>query len=134
MFRLSNVLLGEVPTRIEEPVPFEEAFDALLAHVVKHFSNEEAILENHAYEHRQEHAEIHKSLITQALELRRHVNQEGGVSVGELIDFLITEVISRHMLNEDRKFAYLFFREISPGAQTEQNVVNPDVLHALSNQ
>ena len=134
LFRLSNVLLGKVATRIEEPVPFEEAFDALLAHVVKHFANEEAILENHAYEHLQEHAEIHKTLVARALELRSYANQEAGVSVGELVDFLITEVISRHMLNEDKKFAYLFSRETSPGAQTEQHVADPDTLDALSNQ
>ena len=46
----------------------------------------------------------------------------------------VTEVISRHMLNEDKKFAYLFSREMSLGAQTEQHVANPDALHALSNQ
>ena len=78
---------------------------------MKHFSNEEAFLEKYAYEHLQRHAEIHKTLVTRALELRRHVNQEAGVSVGQLVDFLITEVISRHMLNEDKKFAYLFSRE-----------------------
>jgi hypothetical protein len=59
LFRLSNVLLGKVATRAEEPGQFAAAFDALLAPVVEHFAHEEAILQKHAYEHLQEHAKIH---------------------------------------------------------------------------
>lgn len=111
LFRLSNVLLGKVATRTEEPVQFEEAFDALLAHVVKHFTHEEEILQEYAYEHLQEHAGIHQTLVAQALKLRHPVNQGTDVSVGELVDFLVTEVVARHMLHEDRKFAALFSDE-----------------------
>ena len=108
LFRLSNVLLGKVVSRTEEPVQFEAAFDALMAHVVEHFSHEEAILQEYAYEHLQEHAQIHQALLAQALKLRHPPNQEATISVGELVDFLATEVVARHMLNEDQKFAQLF--------------------------
>ncbi len=111
LFRLGNVLLGRVATRIDEPIRFEEAFDALLAHVVKHFAHEEQILLEYEYEHLEEHAQIHRMLVAQALKLRHPVNQEIHVSVGELVDFLATEVVDRHMLNEDRKFATLLFDE-----------------------
>ena len=111
LFRLSNILLGKVATRTEEPVQFEEAFDALLAHVVKHFAHEEEILQEYAYERLQEHAQIHQTLVAQALKLRHPINQETGVSVGELVGFLVSEVVARHMLNEDRKFAQLFSEE-----------------------
>ena len=111
LFRLSNVLLGKMATRTEKPVPFEEAFDALLAHVVKHFAHEEEILQDYAYERLQEHAKIHQSLVAQALKLRHPVDREPGVSVGELVDFLVNEVVARHMLNEDRKFSQLFSDE-----------------------
>lgn len=108
LFRLSNVLLGKMATRAGEPGQFDAAFDALLSHVVEHFAHEEAILLEHAYEHLQEHAKIHQALVAQALQLRHPANQEAGVSVGELVDFLVTEVVARHMLTEDRKFSALF--------------------------
>ena len=111
LFRLSNVLLGKVATRSEEPAQYEEAFDALLAHVVKHFAHEEEILQEHAYESLREHAQIHQALVAQALKLRHPIDRESGVSVGELVDFLVTEVVARHMLNEDRKFSQLFSDE-----------------------
>ncbi len=111
LFRLSNILLGKMVKRIEEPIQFEEAFDALLAHVVEHFAHEEEILQDHGYEHLQEHAQIHQSLVAQALKLRQSTRQEAGVSVGELVDFLVTKVVAQHMLNEDRKFVKLFCDE-----------------------
>lgn len=108
LFRLGNVLLGHVATRTETPGQFEAAFDALLAHVVEHFAHEEAILQAHAYEYLQEHTKIHQTLVAQALKLRHSANHGAGASVGELVDFLVTEVVARHMLTEDRKFAKLF--------------------------
>ncbi len=114
LFRLGNVLLDKLAARTRQPMPpvlhveFEVAFDALLAHVVQHFAHEEAILQAHAYEHCQEHAQMHQALVTQALKLRHRADQQAGVSIGELVDFLVTEVVTRHMLTEDRKFATLF--------------------------
>ena len=111
LFRLSNVLLGKLAVRTEEPLRFEEAFDALLAHVVQHFAHEEEILQGYAYGRLHEHTQIHQALVAQALKLRHPVDKENDVSVGELVDFLVTEVVARHMLNEDRKFASLFSGE-----------------------
>lgn len=108
LFRLSNVLLAKVATRVGAEGQFDAAFDALLAHVVEHFAHEEAILQAHGYEHLQEHAKIHQQLVAQALALRHSANHGAGVSVGDLVDFLVTEVIARHMLVDDRKFANLF--------------------------
>ena len=114
LFRLSNVLLDKLAARIGQSVPsgppgeVEAAFDALLAHVVQHFAHEEAILQAHAYEHVQEHALMHQTLVDQALKLRHPVNQQAESSVGALVDFLVTDVVTRHMLTEDRRFAKLF--------------------------
>ncbi len=119
LFRLSNVLLATVVTRAEEPGQFEAAFDALLAHVVEHFAHEEAILQAHAYEHLQEHAKIHQELVAQALTLRHSANQRANVSVGDMVDFLVTDVVARHMLTEDRKFAKMFSDE-----QVDSSVVS----------
>ena len=75
---------------------------------MQHFAHEEAILQAHAYEHVQEHALMHQTLVDQALKLRHPVNQQAESSVGALVDFLVTDVVTRHMLTEDRRFAKLF--------------------------
>lgn len=117
LFRLGNALLDTVATRTEEPEKFDAAFDSLLAHIVEHFAHEEAILQAHAYEHLQAHAQTHQALVAKALKLRHPANRQAGVSVGELVDFLVIDVVVRHMLDEDRKFAKLFV--------VENNGVNP---------
>lgn len=111
LFNLSNVLLGKVSTRAEEPAQFYVAFDALLTHVEAHFAHEELILHAQGYENLAEHTQIHRALLSQASSLRHRVGTQADVSVGDLVDFLVTEVVLRHMLIEDRKFQKLFIRE-----------------------
>lgn len=111
LFRLGNALLDAAATRTEEPARFDAAFDKLLAHIVEHFAHEEAILQAHAYEHLQAHAQLHKDLVAKALKLRHPTRPPLTVSVGELVDFLVTDVVARHMLTDDRKFAKLFTSE-----------------------
>jgi len=82
-----------------------------VSHVVLHFIHKEEILQEFSYERLPEHAQIHQTLVAQALKLPHPANQETDASVGELVDFLVTEVVTRHILNEDRKSAPLFFDE-----------------------
>ena len=103
LFRLTNILLGKSVTRSEEPGQFIAAFDALLKHVVEHFAHEEAILAAHGYELLAQHAQLHQTLVEQALELRRQ-SDEGHISVGVLVDFMGHDVVAHHILQDDRKF------------------------------
>ncbi len=101
LYRLANALLDAAPTE------FETAFDKLLAHVEQHFTDEERVLHDHAYEALAEHCDSHRELIRNALALRRR-GDEKTASMGELVDFLARDVVARHMLQEDRKFFGLF--------------------------
>lgn len=101
LFRLANALLDAAPTN------FSNAFDVLLTHVEQHFSDEEKVLRDHAYEALADHTARHHALIRNALELRRRVDEKT-VSMGELVDFLARDVVAKHMLQEDRKFFSLF--------------------------
>jgi diguanylate cyclase (GGDEF)-like protein/hemerythrin-like metal-binding protein len=107
LFELANILIEFTFTRNENPPGFERAMDEVLAHVVKHFADEEALLALHHYAGLEEHKAAHQALIEQALKLRQTV-AEDGVTIGELVNFLASEVVAQHLLKEDRKFYTLF--------------------------
>ncbi len=103
LFRLANALLDA------SPAEFSTAFDTLLTHVEQHFSDEEQVLRDHAYEALADHAASHRKLIREALDLRCRVDEKD-VSIGDLVNFLARDVVARHMLQEDRKFFGLFVK------------------------
>lgn len=107
LFDLANILIEKSFLRNERPREFESAFEKLLAHVVQHFKDEEAILASHHYVDLGEHARAHQALVARALQLQSDVASGGG-TMGELVSFLADEVVAQHMLKEDRKFFHLF--------------------------
>jgi diguanylate cyclase (GGDEF)-like protein/hemerythrin-like metal-binding protein len=107
LFDLANMLINAAFQRESNSQEFDEALKKLLAHVVQHFADEEAILAQHHYAGLEVQAQAHKRLIERALQLR-DAAAEGGVTVGELVDFLANEVVARHMLKTDREFYPLF--------------------------
>jgi diguanylate cyclase (GGDEF)-like protein/hemerythrin-like metal-binding protein len=113
LFELANALIDATFKRGSHPHEFDEALNKLIAHVAHHFADEEAILAQHRYAGLEVHAQAHKRLIERALQLR-DAAAAGGVTVGELVDFLADEVVARHMLKTDRDFYPLF----NPSAAT----------------
>lgn len=107
LFELANTLINAAFKRDSNPRQFEDALNQLLAHVVRHFADEEAILARHHYADLEIQARAHKLLIEHALRLR-DAAAAGGVTIGELVDFLADEVVARHMLKVDREFYPLF--------------------------
>jgi len=107
LFRLANALLDHAMANGKDASAFNKAFDDMLSHVVKHFSDEEEILRTHGYERLEEHASIHKRLVDRALSLQRQAN-DSGVSMDALIQFLVSDVVVGHLLREDRDFFGLF--------------------------
>ena len=83
----------------------------LLTHVREHFSHEEEFLEAVAYPEVRDHAGIHKGLLLRATELADQFERGQG-SAGDLLGFLIHDVVARHILIEDRKF-YPWFKKPS---------------------
>lgn len=113
LFELANALIDAAFKRNSNPQGFDEALNKLLAHVAHHFADEEAILAKHHYADLEVHAQAHKRLVERALQLR-DAAAAGGVTIGELVDFLADEVVARHMLKTDREFYPLF----NPSAAT----------------
>ncbi len=79
------------------------ALDRLLAHVVQHFANEEAILHAKGYPHAEAHARAHARLVERAVALRSDV-ANGQTQFGVLAEFLAREVVVKHMVQTDRDF------------------------------
>jgi diguanylate cyclase (GGDEF)-like protein/hemerythrin-like metal-binding protein len=107
LFELANALIDAAFKRNANPQGFDQALDQLLAHVVHHFEDEESILAKRRYAGLEAHAQAHKRLVERALQLR-DAAAAGGVTIGELVDFLADEVVARHMLKTDREFYPLF--------------------------
>ena len=77
--------------------------DALVDHVVRHFEDEEALIAEAGFPGAREHATIHRTLLDKAADVTNRY-QAGTVSVGELFQFLVYELVARHMLGADREF------------------------------
>jgi hemerythrin-like metal-binding protein len=107
LFELANRLIEAQFSRTEDPQRFDVALEALLAHVVQHFAEEEAILARYHYSELAEHAHAHKVLLEHVVQLRNR-GARGEVDIGELVNFLAADVIAQHLLKTDRKFFTLF--------------------------
>jgi diguanylate cyclase (GGDEF)-like protein/hemerythrin-like metal-binding protein len=107
LFELANALIDAAFNRNTHPQDFDAALEKLIAHVARHFADEEAVLAEHHYAALETHAKAHKRLVERALQLR-DAAAGGGVTIGELVDFLADEVVARHMLTTDREFYPLF--------------------------
>ncbi len=106
LFQLGNRLLDSVLGPEADPSALPTAVDALLAHVTTHFQHEEAILRERGYARLEQHSALHRALLLQASALRERLRTGG--PVGEVIDFLVLDVVSKHLLNADRDFFPLF--------------------------
>lgn len=83
-----------------------------MAHIRKHFADEEAILAEYGYVDLAVHEQAHKRLLEHA-QLLRDRALTGGITMGELVDFLVDEVVVRHLLKTDREFYALFVRPVA---------------------
>jgi len=75
----------------------------LAEHVTKHFKDEDAIFRAAGYPLADEHSRIHNTLVHGMKGLLEKFDV-GTLSVGELFSFLALDVVSGHLLTEDRKF------------------------------
>ncbi|OIN92772.1 MAG: hypothetical protein AUJ20_06180 [Comamonadaceae bacterium CG1_02_60_18] len=89
--------------------------NALVAHVVQHFKDEEGIIRAAGYPGFAAHATIHRALVDKAVALVKHFDADT-LSVGELFQFLARDVVANHMLGADRQFFAYLQPKMSPGA------------------
>jgi diguanylate cyclase (GGDEF)-like protein/hemerythrin-like metal-binding protein len=107
LFELANVLMDAAIARDTAPAACDAALVQLLAHITGHFADEEALLAAKGYLHLPEHKLAHARLLAKAGAL--HVQAaSGAIKLGDLIEFLVTEVVAKHMSIMDRDYFPLF--------------------------
>ena len=84
--------------------------EILMDHTVKHFAAEEKILEQVDYPDIKNHKEIHKALLSKALQLKDSYEKRE-IKASAFFSFVMDDVILDHMLNEDTKF-FPFLKKI----------------------
>ncbi|MBI4961375.1 MAG: bacteriohemerythrin [Desulfovibrio sp.] len=102
LFSFSNELLAALLDEKPKDV-CEKLISDLTAHVAKHFRDEDALFRAVRYPDADKHTQMHTRLVQGMDKLTARFHQDQ-VSVGELFGFLAVDVISQHMLEEDRKF------------------------------
>ena len=92
----------------------------MLAHLALHFGDEEAVLDQHGYARFAEHQRAHTALLGRADELK--VAVEGGdATLGDLVNFLVNDVIVLHLLKIDTGFYPLLRRENGGSADSARS-------------
>ncbi len=86
---------------------FRAALDGLFVHVEEHFRNEERLLAEAGYAHLRRHRDAHAGLLQHARSLACRVDA-GKARLGDLIDFLVTDVVTEHLSKVDRDYFPLF--------------------------
>ena len=107
LFVLGNRLIEAALRDPPEPAAVAAALQILLTHVLNHFRDEEAVLERLHYAHLEEHRRAHAGLLRRALAMQADL-AAGRAPLGAVIEFLVQDVVARHMLVVDRAYYPLF--------------------------
>lgn len=79
----------------------------LIAHTAQHFKDEEEILSACQYADLSLHLDEHNMLLLKASALMAEADK-GLIAIDEVLKFVVGDVLTKHMLNEDVKFFNLF--------------------------
>lgn len=107
LFERANALIDAWLSGRHDLTGILRACDHLIEHIVLHFRNEEALLERHAFSGYEAHRRAHAAMVRRAEYLRRKV-AIGSCTLGKMLDFLVGDVIARHLAVADREFFPLF--------------------------
>ncbi len=110
LFELANVLFDAAFEAESSPQSFRTALEKLLAHIERHFADEEALLAQHHYKDIELHMKAHAALLRRAGQLKASV-AAGKSTLGDLVEFLANTVVAQHLFKEDRKYFPLFKKE-----------------------
>lgn len=103
LFGLGNELISAVSTN-RPPGDIEWLLDELIEHITDHFCTEEAALARTRHPISAEHREIHRQLLAKAADLRDRLHS-GLTVTSEIVGFIVYDVITNHITQEDLKFA-----------------------------
>jgi len=102
LFQLSNNLLGKVLSG-GSTAELAEMITRLLDDVGQHFRDEEIILESACFPGLRQHAAEHARLLEKGVALLQAFTA-ATLTVGEVFQFLVYDVVMLHMLGADREF------------------------------
>jgi diguanylate cyclase (GGDEF)-like protein/hemerythrin-like metal-binding protein/PAS domain S-box-containing protein len=106
LFRHSNQLL-DLTTRAQVPMPEVRAgLERLVRAVGAHFGHEERILAQIGYPELAAHAARHRRLMERAEALCR-LPEDQSIPMGEILDFVVAQMIHGHIVTEDREYFHL---------------------------
>ena len=100
LFRDANALLASSQRGAPDVLA---RFDELISHILGHFADEERVLREIRYPAHEAHRRLHMRLTERALKLREGMIA-GRQRHEELLQFLLVDVVARHLLVEDRQF------------------------------
>jgi len=106
LFEQANMLLSAMMARQERAI-CEQYIEELISKISEHFYTEEQLIEVAGYPYTEDHRQIHRQLTNEALKIARR-NKTGQLQITEVFRFLAIEVVSQHLLDEDRKFFSYF--------------------------
>ncbi|PNI05607.1 diguanylate cyclase [Vibrio diazotrophicus] len=98
----SNILLQAILDNREKS-EISQLVDCLISDIEQHFKDEEAIFQKAGYSDCKHHIELHEKLIDRARRLSDHFFN-GQVRDSELLHFIMYEMVTQHILIEDRKY------------------------------
>jgi hemerythrin-like metal-binding protein len=100
-----------------------QQLERFIHHVQEHFADEEALLAKVEYPDLERHRRIHAGLVKEATRLHQRT-LAGTSTLGELVEFLGTHVVSRHLLVADRQF-FPWFLQAQARAETHLPISLP---------
>jgi hemerythrin-like metal-binding protein len=77
----------------------------LVAYTRTHFAEEERQMEAHAYPGLAEHKAAHQQLIKTVTEIEQRFHQSKGAMGGDVIGFLVSDWLIKHILSMDKQYA-----------------------------
>jgi diguanylate cyclase (GGDEF)-like protein/hemerythrin-like metal-binding protein len=98
----SNILLQAILDNRDKS-GISKLVDCLISAIEQHFNDEETILQKAGYLDCKHHIELHAKLIERARRLSK-LFFDGQVSESELLHFIMYEMVTQHILIEDRKY------------------------------
>ncbi|MGO9022763.1 MAG: bacteriohemerythrin [Beijerinckiaceae bacterium] len=107
LFDLANSLFEASFKSESSPQAVSAVFEKLMAHIVRHFADEEALLARYGYKDLEPHRLAHTGLLARATELEASV-AAGKTTLGDLVEFFANTVIAQHLFKADRAFLPLF--------------------------
>lgn len=107
LFELSNLLIDGVSAPGVSTEDLNPLLDRLIDQVAAHFEAEERILEGRQYGQLAEHRQAHRRLLQRALAFRAALGR-GEAGPREVTEFLVNDVVARHLMSVDRAYFPIF--------------------------